>query len=167
MQPGSRHVLRIRLAKVASPTQRGLALLQCCEATILTAALHVVKRAPRIVLSFCWSVEHNRRSDDTEHKQDTSHKSPSRSGLPDGYPSLVRTPHDTQYCLNQWIGGARRLSCSAKTRRAVRCIDVRDAGSVTARAMKPIISLDRSGRWQHASLPQTSPAASRHSLPPP
>jgi len=65
--------LRIRLAKVGCPTQRGLALLKCCEATILTAVLRV-KRTPRIVLRLGWIVEHSRRSNDTEHKQDKFHQ---------------------------------------------------------------------------------------------
>src|SRR5262249_151013 len=73
MRPGWRHVLRIRLAKVGCPTQRGLALLKCCEATILTAVLRV-KRTPRIVLRLGWIVEHSRRSNDTEHKQDKFHQ---------------------------------------------------------------------------------------------
>jgi hypothetical protein len=35
-------------------------------------------------LSLGWSIEHSRRSDNTEHKQDKSHQSPSQSGIADG-----------------------------------------------------------------------------------
>jgi len=83
MWSGWRHVLRIRLAKAAPPAHRDLALLKCCEATILSA-LPTVNRAPRIVLSFGWSVQHSCCDDDTERKQDKPHPYLPLGGPADG-----------------------------------------------------------------------------------
>jgi len=78
MWSGWRHVLRIGLAEATKPARGCHALFKCCEATVCTAAAPptAVNRAPRIVLSLGWSVEHSRRSDDTEYKQDEPRQSP-------------------------------------------------------------------------------------------
>jgi len=72
MRSGWRLILRIRLAKAAYPTHSGLTLLNCRKAAIRGAAIvaTAVNRAPWIVLSLGRNVEHSRRSDDTEYKQD-------------------------------------------------------------------------------------------------
>jgi hypothetical protein len=76
--------LCVRLAQAAEPARGFHALFKCCEAAICAARPTTVNRAPRIVLSLGWSIEHSRRSDNTEHKQDKSHQSPSQSGIADG-----------------------------------------------------------------------------------
>ena len=85
MRSGRGLILRIRLAKAAYPTHSGLTLLNCRKAAIRGAAIvaTAVNRAPRIVLGFGWSIEHSRRSDDTEYKQDKFHESPTQSGIAD------------------------------------------------------------------------------------
>jgi hypothetical protein len=67
---GWRLVLRIGLAKAAEAARGLHALLKCCEATVCAAAAHAaaVKRAPRIVLGFGWSVEYGCCSDNTQRK---------------------------------------------------------------------------------------------------
>src|SRR6516165_2827778 len=74
MWSGWRYVLRIRLAQATEPARGFHALFKCCEAAICGTAKSVaINRAPRIVLSFCWSVQHSCCDDNTERKQDKSH----------------------------------------------------------------------------------------------
>jgi hypothetical protein len=49
-------------------------LFKCCKAAICAAAAHptAVYRAPRIVLSIAWTVEHSHCHENTEQKQNKS-----------------------------------------------------------------------------------------------
>ena len=73
----------IQLAKPADAADGVETLFECRETTICTAAVvpATVIGAPRIVLRLGWIVEHSRRSNDTEHKQDKFHQHPSNRGL--------------------------------------------------------------------------------------
>src|SRR5262249_31660981 len=72
-------------AESANSADSVQALLKGYKAAIRgTVGSPSVIRAPRIVLRLGWSIEHSHRSDETEHKQDKSHQSPSQSGIADG-----------------------------------------------------------------------------------
>jgi hypothetical protein len=62
------------LAQATEPARRLHALFKCCKAAICAAAAHptAVYRAPRIVLSIAWTVEHSHCHENTEQKQNKS-----------------------------------------------------------------------------------------------
>jgi hypothetical protein len=77
MWSGRRHVLPVRLAKATEPARGFHALFKCCETAVCTAVACpiAINCAPRIVLGVTRTVEHSHCREDTEHKQNKSHRS--------------------------------------------------------------------------------------------